>query len=132
MSQASNCFQETDCFQSKDCLPFDLVSGEVYKYMCGRCSSSYYDETDRHLRVRSREHIGISPLTFGKFKPLKEIAIHVHFLICNNIASFVEFTILAFGHHKYILEIQEMPLKQDRAVENKNISSTKLFLFDNN
>ena len=27
-------------FQLKYCLPFDLVSGVVYKYSCGRCNSS--------------------------------------------------------------------------------------------
>ena len=52
------------CF--KDCLPFDLVSGVVYKYTCGRCNSTYYGETDRHLKVRSGEHIGVSHLTFKK------------------------------------------------------------------
>ena len=29
-------------FRFKDCLPFDLVSGVVYKYTRGRCNSSYY------------------------------------------------------------------------------------------
>ena len=53
-------------FQFKDHLLFDLVPRVVYKYMCGRCNSSYYGETNRHLKVRCGEHIGISPLTFGK------------------------------------------------------------------
>ena len=30
----------------KGCVPYDLVSGVVYQYMCGRCKSSYYDERD--------------------------------------------------------------------------------------
>ena len=120
-------------FRFKDRLPFDLVSGVVYKYTRGRCSSSYYGETDRHLKVRSGEHIGISPLTFRKVKPSKESAIRDHLLNCNNIPSFDEFTILAYGHHKYILEIKEsLLIKRDRPVVNKNISSAKLFLFDNN
>ena len=51
-------------FRLKDCLPFNLVSGVAYKYMHGRCNSSYYSETDTHLKVNSGEHIGISPLTF--------------------------------------------------------------------
>ena len=58
-------------FWFKDHLPFDLVSCVVYKHTCGRCNSSYYGETDRHLNVRSGEHIGISPLTFRKVKPSK-------------------------------------------------------------
>ena len=94
-------------FQFKDCLPFDLVSGVVDKYMCGRCNSFYYDETDRHLKVMSGEHVGILPLTFRKGKPSKESAIRDHLLDCNNIPSVDEFTILVYGHHKYILEIKE-------------------------
>ena len=120
-------------FRLKDRLPFDLMSGVAYKYTCGRCSSSYYGEKDRYLKVRSGEHIGISPLIFRKVKPSKESAIRDHFLNCNNIPSFDEFTILAYGHHKYILEIKEsLLIKRDRLVLNKNISSAKLFLFDNN
>ena len=94
-------------FRFKDRLPFDLVSGVVYKYTCGRCNFSYSGETDRHLKVRSGEHIGISTLTFRKVKPSKERAIPDHFLNCNNIPSFDEFTILAYGHHKHILEIKK-------------------------
>ena len=48
-------------FRFKDCVPLDLVSG-VDKYTSGWCNSSYYGETDRLLKVRSGEHIGISPL----------------------------------------------------------------------
>ena len=93
-------------FRFKDRLPFDLVSGVVYRYMCGRCSSSYYGEgeTDRHLKVRSGEHIGISPLTFRKVKPSKESAIRDHLLNCNSIPSFGDFTILTYGHHNMFLK----------------------------
>ena len=120
-------------FRLKERLTFDLVSGVVYKYTCGRCNSSYYGETDRHLKVRSGEHIGIPPLTFRKVKPSKESAILDHLPNCNKISSFDEFTILAYGHHQYILKITEsLLIKLDRPVLNKNISSAKLFLFDNN
>ena len=87
---------------------------------------SYYSETDTHLKVRSVEHIGIPPLTFRKVKPSKESAIRDHLLNCNNIPSFDEFTILACGHHKYILEIKEsLLIKCDTPVLNKNISSAR-------
>ena len=95
--------------------------------------SSYYGETDRHLNFRSGEHIGISPLTFRKVKLSRESAIRDHLPNCSNFPSFGEFTILEYGHHKYILEIKESFLiKRDRPVLNKNISSAKLFLFNNN
>ena len=70
--------------------------------------------------------------TFQKIKPSKESAVHDHFLIFNYIPSFLEFTILSFGHHKYILEIKEsLPIKCDRPVLNNNISLAKLFPYDN-
>ena len=107
-------------FRFKVRLPFDLVSGVVYKYTCGRCNSTYYGETDRHLKV-----------SFGD-KPPKKSAIREHLLNCNNIRSFEEFTILANENNKFVLEIKESLLtKQERPMLNKNISSAKLFLFDN-
>ena len=36
----------------------NLTSGVVYKFQCGNLS--YYGEYDRHLNVRTAEHIGIS------------------------------------------------------------------------
>ena len=82
--------------------------------------------------ARSGEHIGISPLTFKKTEPSKESAIRDHLLNCNNNPSFEEFTILANGNNKFVLEIKEsLLIKRDRPILNKNISSAKLFLFDN-
>ena len=101
--------------------------------MCGRCNSSYYAETDRHLKVSSEEHIGIPPLTFRKVKPSKESAIRDHLLNCNNIPSFWWVYHLTHGYHKYIIEIKESFLiKRDIPVLNKNVSSSKMSLFDNN
>ena len=122
----------SNVFRFKDLLPFDLVSGEVYKYTCGRCNSTYYGKTDSHLEVRSGENIGISPLTFKKTKPSKGSAFRDHLLNCNNIPSFEEFTILANGNNKFVHEIKEtLLIKRDRPILNKNSSSAKLFLFDN-
>ena len=70
----------------KDCLPFNLVSGVVYKYISGMHNSSYYSETSRHLNVRSGKPIEISTLTFRKVKPSKDCAILDHLLTCNNIS----------------------------------------------
>ena len=107
----ANIFRFKDCFT----LRLSVWNGVVYKYTCKRCNSSYYGETVRHLKVRSGEHIGISPLTFRKFKPSRECAIRNHLLNCNNIPSFDEFAIWAYGCHKYILEIKEsLLIKRDR------------------
>ena len=122
----------SNVFPFKDRLPSDLVSGELYKHMCGTCNSTFYGETDRHLKVRLREHIEISTLAFKMTKPLKETAIRDYLLNCNKIPSFEEFTILTNGNNKFDLEIKEsLLIKRDRPILNKNISSAKLFLFDN-
>ena len=80
----------SNVFRFKDHLPFDLVSRVVNKFTCGRFISTDYGEADRHLKVRSREHIGTLPLIFKKTKPSNESAIHDHLLNCNNIPSFEE------------------------------------------
>ena len=71
-------------FRYKDRVPYDLVSVVVYEYTCGRCNSSYYGDTERHLKVRSGEHVGISPLTFMKTKPSKESSTHDYLSQCDN------------------------------------------------
>ena len=77
-------------------------------------------------------YIGISHLTSKKIRPSKESAIRDHLLICNNVPSFDEFLILAHGNNRFVLEIKESWLiKRDKLVLNKNISSARLFLFDN-
>ena len=112
-------------------VPYHLVSGAVYEYTCGRCNSSYYGETERHLKVESGEHIGISPLAFKKTKPSKESSIHDHLLECDNNPSFDEFTILAHGNKKYLPKIKEsLSIKRDQPVLNKNTSYATLHLFD--
>ena len=108
------------------------MSCVAYKKRYGSCKCSYYGDTDRHLNVTCGEHIGISPLTSKKTKPSKESAIRDHLLICNNVPSFDEFSILAHGNNRFVLEIKEsLLIKRDKPVLNKNISSGRLFLFDN-
>ena len=115
----------------KDRLPYDLVSHVVYKFKCGRCNSSYIGESERHLKVRSGEHIGISPLTFKKVKPSAESSIRDHMLFCDHGPSFEDFTILTHGTNKFLLEIKESLLIKLLEPElNKHIRSAPLYLFD--
>ena len=101
------------CF--KDRLPCFFVSCVVSQ--CGRCSTSYYGETDRHLQVRSVEHIGVSPLTFRKVKSSAESSICNHLLFCNYDPSFDDFTILNQGTSKFLLEIKQSLLtKRDKLI----------------
>ena len=100
----------------------------VYIFQCGRC---YYCETDRHLKVRSGEHIIISPLTFKKVKLSAKSPICDQLLFCNYDPSFDDFIILAQGTNTFLLEIKESLLfKYGKPVLNKSISSAPLFLFD--
>ena len=62
-------------FRFKNRVPYHLVSGVIYEYTCARCNSSCYGETEIHLKVRSDEHIGKSPLTFKKTKLSKKNSI---------------------------------------------------------
>ena len=103
----------------------------MYKFQCGRCSASYYGETDRHLKVRSGEHIGFSLLTFKKVKPSAESSIRDHLLFCNYDSSFDDFTVLAQGPNVLLLEIKESLLIMcDKPILNNKISSGPLFLFN--
>ena len=116
----------SNVFRFKDRLPYELISRVIYKFQCGRCNSSYIGETDRHLKVRSGEHIGISPLTFNKVKP----SVRDH-LFCDHSPSFDDFTILTHGNNKFLLEIKEsLLIKLIKPELNKNISSAPLYLFD--
>ena len=103
----------------------------VNKYTCGRCKSSYYDETDKHLSVRAGERIGLSPLTFKKCKPSKESRVRDHLLFCDNDPSFEEFSVLAKAFSKFSLEIKEsLLIKRDTPNLNRNTASVELLLFD--
>ena len=38
-------------FRFKDRVPYDLAPGVVYECKCERCNSSYYGETEGHLKL---------------------------------------------------------------------------------
>ena len=105
------------------------MSDVVYEYTCGRCNSYYYGDTERHLKVRSGEHIGISPLTFKKTKPSKDSLTCDHLLQCDD-NFFYEFTILEQGNKTCLLEIKDLLRNCDQVVLKKNVSSPTLHSFD--
>ena len=53
-------------FKFKDKMLYRLRSDVAYKFPCGRCNATYYDETCQHLGVRVGEHSGVSPITVKK------------------------------------------------------------------
>ena len=94
----------SNVFRFIDCLPYDLVSHVVYKFHCGRCNSSYYGETDRHLKVRSGEHVTISPLNLNKIKPAIGSSMQDHLLFRDHSPNFDYLIILAHRTNKFSLE----------------------------
>ena len=53
-------------FHFQDIIPKDLQSHIMYYFSCGNWNVTYYGKTERHLNVRSSQHIGISHLTQEK------------------------------------------------------------------
>ena len=117
-------------FCLKDLLPKELPSGVLYKYQCGLCNESYYGKCVRHLNVRIREHIGISPLTRNKVKS-KDSAVSDHLLLCKHSSSFENFSILTNENKKFLLELKESVLiMRDKPSLKRNIRSALLYLFE--
>ena len=121
----------SNSFRFKDPIPKDLTSGVVYKFQCGLCNESYYGESIRHLDIRSGEHLGESPLTGKKAKPINNSVVCDNLLHCNYLPSFDNFTILAHENKKFLLEIKEsLLIMRDKPSLHRNISSAPLYLFD--
>ena len=80
-------------FHFKVCILKELTSGVIYKFHCGLCNESYYDECEGYLNVGTGEHIGIPPLARKKVKP-KGSVISDHWLPCNHFPSFKNFSVL--------------------------------------
>ena len=80
-------------FHVKDIIPKELQSHLVHKFSCGNCNVTYYGKTERHLNVRSSEHIGISHFTEKRVE-CKPSAVSDHLLLHNHDSDFNDFTIL--------------------------------------
>ena len=120
-----NCL--SSLFHFKDVIPKELQSHLVYKFSCGNCNVTYYGKTERHLNVRSSEHIGISHLT-GKRVECKPSAVSNHLLLHNHDSDFNDFTILCRDNIGFRLLLKESILiSRDSPVLNKNTASIPLF-----
>ena len=53
----------SNLFRFKDSISKELRSYLVYKFLCRKCNITYYDETERHISVKSGEHLSLSTLT---------------------------------------------------------------------
>ena len=71
--QFKNCL--SNLFRFKDTIPEELLSNLVYKFLCSNCNITYYSETERHLNVRSEQHLSLSVLTSKPFNNNKKLAV---------------------------------------------------------
>ena len=118
-------------FRFKDVIPKELRSHLVYKFSCSSCNATYCGKTERHLNVRSGEHIGLSPLT-GNRVVCKPSAISDHLSLHeHNNSSFNDFSILCCENNAFKLSLRESILiKSDSPELNRNVSSMPLLLFN--
>ena len=72
-------------FQDKNKMPYCLRSNVVYKFSCGTCNATYYDQTYWHLSVKVGKHLSVSPLTGKKSKSKKYTAVKDQMLFCDHI-----------------------------------------------
>ena len=101
-----------------------------YKFQCSSCSATYYDKTKRHFKVRVSEHMGVSTRTGKNIKSIKNSAVRDHMLLCNNIVSFEDFSVLTNGTSDFRIKLQESFLiHRDGPKLNKRSESAPLMLF---
>ena len=100
-----------------------------YKFQCGVCSESYYDESIRHLDMKSGEHRNALPPTGKKVKSINNSSVFDHLLNCNYLPSFDNLSILAHEYKRFLLDIKESHvLIRDKPLLGRNISSTGHFV----
>ena len=116
-------------FRFKDVIPKNLQSHLVYKINCAKCNLCYYGLTERHLKVRSYDHMGMSYLTG---KPIKGVdtAMKSHCRTHNHYITMDSISILTRESNSFHLKIKEsLLIKRDRPILNNNVYSTPLMLF---
>ena len=68
-----------------------------YKFHCSSGNATYYGKTKRYFKVHVSKHMGVSARTSKNIKSSKNSAVCDHMLVCNNIVSFEDFSVLANG-----------------------------------
>ena len=117
----------------KDSIPLYRRSHIIYKFQCSNYNSTYYGETERHLKVRAGEHISMSPLTGKRVNNNKKSSVTDHCLLVGHVCSFEDFTVLNYEPDKFKRLIKEsLFVTKDKLLLNKQDESLKfeLFLFN--
>ena len=97
----------SNLFRFKDSIPKELHSHIVWKFLCSNCNITYYGKTERHLNVRSGEHLSLLTLTGKRVNNNKKSAVKDHLLFFNHAGSFEDFSILTYEPNSYKLLIKE-------------------------
>ena len=87
-----------------------MFSDSRIAYLSNQCEDAILPVVARSIgtwKLGLENILGYHPWYLKKVKPSKESVILDHLLIHNSIPSFDELSILAYGDHKYILEIKE-------------------------
>ena len=95
-------------FTFKDKISKEMGSLLCYKFQCSSCNATYYGETKRHFKFRASEHMGVSVRTGKSIKSIKNSAMRDHMLVCNNIVSFEDFSVLAKGANDFRMKMHEI------------------------
>ena len=126
--QSKNCL--SNLFRFKDSIPKELRSHIVYKFLCSNCNITYYGETERHLNVRSGEHLSLSALTGKRVNNNKKLAVKDHCLFFDHVGSFEDLSILTYESNSFKLLIKEALLvSKDNPLLNRQVKSILLQLF---
>ena len=90
----------------------------------------YYSKTKRHFKARVSEHMGVSASTSKNINSTKNFVVRDHMLVCNNIVSFEDFSVLANGTNDFRIKLQESLLThRDGPQLNKTSELASLMLF---
>ena len=82
------------------------------------------------FKVRVSEHMRVSARTGKNIKSTKNSAVRDHMLVCNNIVSFEDFSVLANGTNDFRIKLQEsLLIHRDGPQLNKTSESAPLMLF---
>ena len=117
-------------FKFKDSIPLHIRSHLIYKVQCSNRNITYYGEIERHLKVRTGEHINMSPLAGKRVNNNKNFSVNDHCLLSCHVCSFEDFTVLNYESHKFKRLIKESLLvTKEKPLLNKQVKSLKLELF---
>ena len=78
-----------------------------YKFQSSSCNATCYGKTKHHIKVRVSGHMGVSAHTGKNIKSTKHSAVRDHMLVCNNIVSFEDFSVLTNRTNDFRIKLQE-------------------------